>query len=467
MIINFLNRILRKYKIMKLYFCFLLTLTKVLTSQVHLDNVVIETIDITVDEYIDNNNNTIQNKIEAFKTTNNDQIIKNNQTSRYGELEWHSIGSPFLANIHSKNSSLSFDNLFQITPNGFNIYIQFLNDSQKRAIIEKIKIKFGIDVHSSQIIKLMLSELTCSIDLYCDNQISEESIKLNGSSKVSSKFPIKVEFKNMNKKTMRCFDQYLVEHQNVDIHCIASRNSNKVKKNYFSIIAEEENKNDLVNKLFEGDGDEKYVSREQLANLANEIYDSLNAYTEYEMPEDEFTSKFIKEIIKQTNSTFKSVPLKEAFSSLSKYTIKDFDPNMIESNYGDILKVKKTGSKEHIIVDKELENSERNSSDRHLGANYMNIGGRKSYEYAKNRENNWAKSGKSLKDQLKELNDFAKSEIEWEIVKKRIIPKSLKLVKLVKSNFEKGLKFVQIEQLITDKIQVKSFNVEYKDGKQP
>jgi len=89
------------------------------------------------------------------------------------------------------------------------------------------------------------------------------------------------------------------------------------------------------------------------------------------------------------------------------------------------------------------------------------------YEYVKNRENNWAKSGKSLQDQLKELNDFAKSEIEWEIVKKRIIPKSLKLVKLVKSNFEKGLKFVQIEQLITDKIQVKSFNVEYKDGKQP
>ena len=451
---------------MKFFLCILLTLTKVLTFQVHLDNVMIETIDITVDEYNDDNNNTIKNKIEAFKSTNNDQIIKNNQTSRYGELEWHSIGFPFLANINPENSSLSFANLFQITPNGFNIFIEFLSDVQKKAIIENIKIKYGIDVHSSRIIKLMLSKLTCSIDFYCDNQISEESIKLKGSSNVFSKFPVKVEFKELDKKTMACFDQYLVEHQNVDIHCIASRNSNTVKKNYFSVSTEEKNTN-LVDKLFEGDGDEKYVSREQLLNLANEIYDSLNVYTEYEMPEDEFSSKFIKEIIKQTNSSFKSVPLKEAFSSLSKYTIKDFDPNVIESNYGDILKVKKVGSKEHIIVDKELANSysQKNSSDRHLGANYMNIGGKKSYEYVKNRENNWAKSGKSLQDQLKELNDFSKSEIEWEIVKKRIIPKSLKLVKLVKSNFEKGLKFVQIEQLITDKIQVKSFKVEYKDGK--
>ena len=97
----------------------------------------------------------------------------------------------------------------------------------------------------------MLSELTCSIDSYCDNQISEESIKIKGSSNVFSKFPVKVEFKELDKKTMTCFDQYLVEHQNVDIHCIASRNSNKVKKNYFSIITEEKNtKLQTLEKIF-------------------------------------------------------------------------------------------------------------------------------------------------------------------------------------------------------------------------
>ena len=226
---------------MKFYFCFLLTLTKVLTSQTHSNNVMIETIDITADEYKDSNNNNIQ--IETYKSTNNDLIIKNNQTSRYGELEWYSIGSPFLANIRPENSSLSFDNLFEITPKGINIYLQFLSDAQKKAIIEKIKIKYGIDVQSSQIKKLKLSELTCTMEINCDNQISEKLIKLKGSSKIFSKFPIKVEFKDLDKKTMTCFDQYIVEHQHIDVRCIASGNL-KQKKNNISICAEKINTTD-------------------------------------------------------------------------------------------------------------------------------------------------------------------------------------------------------------------------------
>ena len=82
------------------------------------------------------------------------------------------------------------------------------------------------------------------MEINCDNQISEKSIKLNGSSKVSSKFPIKVEFKNLDRKTMTCFDQYLVEHQQVDIHCIASRNLKQKNKNNISISAENINTND-------------------------------------------------------------------------------------------------------------------------------------------------------------------------------------------------------------------------------
>ena len=210
---------------MNIFLCFLLTLTKVLTSQTHFDNVMIKTIDIYVDEYKDLKNNTItiESHIEAYRSKNNDQIIRKKETSRYRELEWYSIGYPFLTNIHPKNSCLSFANLFQITPNGFNIYIQFLSDAQKRAIIEKIKNKYGIDVHASQIVKLELSELTCSIDINCD-QISEGSIKLNGSSKDFSSFPIKVEFKELDKKAITCFERYLVNHQYVDIHCSETRN---------------------------------------------------------------------------------------------------------------------------------------------------------------------------------------------------------------------------------------------------
>ena len=79
---------------MKFFLCFLLTLSKVLTSQANLDYYVMKgTIDINVDEYKDHNNNTIKNPIEAYRSTKTDEIIQKKETSRYGELEWHSIGS--------------------------------------------------------------------------------------------------------------------------------------------------------------------------------------------------------------------------------------------------------------------------------------------------------------------------------------------------------------------------------------
>ena len=92
----------------------------------------------------------------------------------------------------------------------------------------------------------------------------------------------------------------MAEHQDIDLECTASKNSKNAKKNYFTINAQQINSNDLMDKLF-GDGDEKLVSREQLANFANEVYTSFHVYAEYEMHKDEFSSKFIEGLIKQTN----------------------------------------------------------------------------------------------------------------------------------------------------------------------
>ena len=426
------------------------------------EDLMIETIDITV-EYRDNNK---AYHIEAFRSTNNDKIIENSKTNQYGRLEWHSIGSPLLTNISSsKNSTLSFANLFQITPSGFSVFIEFLNEAHKRAIIDKIKSKYAIDVKTSQIYQLKFSELTCLIDIICEN---EEWIKLKGSIKIFTKFPLEIKFNEQDKKKLACFHQYLVEHQHIDLECTASRKSKNVKKNYFSINAQQINSNEIIDKLF-GDGDEKFLSREQLANFANEVYTSFHVYSEYEMPKDEFNSKFVEGLIKQTNTAFKLVPFNEALSSLSKYSMKDLDPNEIKSTYEKILKVKTVGSKKHIIVDKELTDSQsqkNNTSHRgSVGADLKVVSLKTSYKYANGRENSWANSNKSLENQLKELNDHTKDEIEWKVDGSRIIPKSLKLAKLVKSTFKNGLKFEKIERYVSDKLQMISFNVKYKDGK--
>lgn len=144
------------------------------------------------------------------------------------DWSFKSLGSPSLANITSKNSSLPFANLFEITPNGFNMLVEFLSDSEKKEITEQIKNR-GRDNKSSDRVKIKFSELKCTIEIRCYYYAT--SIKLNGSSKIYSNswFPLKVEFNDLDKKTVTCFEQHIVEDNDVNYECIVYRNLTKSK----------------------------------------------------------------------------------------------------------------------------------------------------------------------------------------------------------------------------------------------
>ena len=427
------------------------------------ENVMIETTDITV-EYKEGGKIKL---MEAYRSTKNDLILRNNKTYEFGQLEWHSIGSPSLSQSLSKNSSLSFTNIFHMTPSGFYIYIDMLNEAQKEAFIKKIKSRYNIDVDMTQIIKLKPSKLQCTIELICEN----ENHIVNGSLKAFIDFPLKVEFKALN-TTKKCFENYLIEHQHIEIFCTVLKNSKSVKQNYFSLNTEQMSNSDLLDQLFGSSKDEVYVSREQLGSLASEIYSSFNVYEEYEMPEKEFSTSFIEDLIKQTKSHFNMVPFKTALKSLSTYSKKDLNPNEIKSMSEKALKVNTSGGRKYIATNKLFDNNGSNiTNTQHIGsasareALFSMLGVDLSYKYVKEKENNWSTSNKSLENQLKEINLHSKEYIEWKLDGSRIIPKSFKLSKLVKSSFKNGLKFERIKKIVANTIVRKNFLLEYKDGR--
>lgn len=432
-----------------------------LCLEVDSENVMIETTDITVEFKKDGKINLM----EAYRSTKNDLILKANKSDEFGQLEWHSIGSPSLANIPSKSFSLSFASIFQSTPNGFNIYIDMLSDIQKGAFIKKIKSKYRVDVETSQIVKLKPSKLQCTIEQICDHK----EYLLNGSLKTFVDFPLKVEFKFLNASIKECFEHYLIEHQHIEIVCKVSKNSKSLKQNYFSLSAEQMSNNEILDKLF-GDANEVYVDRSQMANLASEIYSSYNVYEEYEIPEKEFSSSFIEDLVKQTSADFKPVPFTTALKSLSKYSKKDLTPSQIKSVYENSLKVRTSGERKFLAVNKRLDNNGSDSVNSNHSASisgkdiFSMIGIDLSYNYVNEKEKNWAFSNTSLENQTNELNSHTRDQIEWKIDGTRLIPKSLKLGKLVKSRFKKGLRFERIRRLVANTIVSKSFQLEYKDG---
>jgi hypothetical protein len=209
------------------------------------------------------------------------------------------------------------------------------------------------------------------------------------------------------------------------------------------------------------------VTRQQMAEIASEIHQSMNIYEQYEMSEKEFDSGFIDGLIKLKVADFKPVPIESVLNSLSKYSIKDLQPNIIRKNLYKVLKVKTVGDKKHIIINSEYlkNNSEkdRDEIDTSVKAGYAGLSASASFKYVKEKERSWASSGKNLDDQLNELNSHSQDNLEWELEGEKIVPKRLKVSRLVKTSFNEKLNFENIKRIV-DVIFDKKFTLEYKNG---
>lgn len=432
------------------------------------ENVMIETIDLTVEIQQDGKSTVM----EAYRSTRNDEILRNNKTLQFGQLEWHSIGSPTLAHLTNKHSStLSYAQVFETHQDGFNILFEVLTNSQKEVFRDKIKSKYGINVDLNQIIKLVPSELKCSLDVICPDG---KRVKIEGEAESLSEFPLKVSFKYpINSTELICFEHDLIEYQHVEINCVIRKKSKTVKQNIFRMTTDQMNRISLVDKLF-GDASEVFVTRNQLANLALEVHSSFRVEEEYEIKGATFSETFVEGLISQTNANFKHVAVDEAFKYLSKYSIKDIDPDVVRKNMSKILKVKKDGDKEHIVVNNEFSLMKKNSNKVDSKTNFeassssfleiLGIGGKSSVDLVVNKEKHWQSSGKSVRDQLNELNSESQDSVQWEIEGEKIVPKTLNLSRLIKSSFRKDFQFERIRREVNDYIFNKRFTLQYKDG---
>ncbi len=113
-------------------------------------------------------------------------------------------------------------------------------------------------------------------------------------------------------------------------------------------------KSNLEENLF-GGADSKFVTRNQLAKLANLVSTNMRVLEEYQIPEEKFSDEFIDTIIKNSGEKLQNIDFREALGSLSTFATDfkgDLKANLIYNEYSKVFTIEKSGDMKHIIVSK-------------------------------------------------------------------------------------------------------------------
>ena len=405
--------------------------------------------------------------IDAYRTTNNDKIIASKDPSKYGGLKWVSIGSPRLTQVSSyshKNST----SLFHFYKGYFSVYFEMLSKKDKLILQKEVKRVKGLDVSIDSFINIKPNDINCLVNIF--NMATEKYVILKGkvydfkTSPYQIKFhysrghPDRVALENMVK---------LLDEEELHIECKLTSGSQIKKTNTFTLTLQEINNLNLVDKLF-GDSSEKYLTRDQLTELSNEINNNFQVVEDYQMSQNQFSTTFVESLISLSGeSAFKPVSIEKALESLSKYSFDfsgDLVADQITKDISNIFKVEKTVYKSHIVFDErfynELEQQSASGGSASASARFLGIGGGKaSGSFAKSQKEHWLDKGSSLNDQLSDLNNYSKNSIQYEFDGNKIIPKSLKCSKIQSSLFKKSLTFSRIKNFYFEADLIEDFTL--------
>ena len=115
-------------------------------------------------------------QLEAYKSPENDLILKERNIQNYQQLKWYSIGNPLLVKLKSNDS----EGIFQFNRRGFNGRIEMLTDTHKQLLIEKVNRVYNVTIGLDQIDHLILSSFSCEIPVHNVHNTSEITvIKVN------------------------------------------------------------------------------------------------------------------------------------------------------------------------------------------------------------------------------------------------------------------------------------------------
>lgn len=389
--------------------------------------------------------------LDAYKASKNDEIIAIGNPEGYSRLRWFSLGRPALVpkGINSDGSP----QLIKFTDEYFSFYFDMLTERQRELLKEEVKRTKGIDVSAKSFVNLKPNIVECLSKIY--DKKTRKSFILKGKvfDFVSSPFQIQFPYEFDAPETLAVKKKISLS-SSIELKCTVTAGSQIKKTNAFSLSTQEINDLKLEEKLF-GDANETYISRDQLSELADQVYANFNIVEDYQMAREQFNRDFIDNLIVLTGENFKFVDFNDALESLSKFTLdfsSNLDANIISEEISNIFKLEIQGNQSRIVFDEAYyKQLEKQSTSTSSGGglfellNLLDIGATGSHISGK-QENN-IHAGASFEDKINELNNYEENSIEFQFKSNKLVPKSLKVAKLQAASFKKNLNFNRIKSV--------------------
>ena len=282
-------------------------------------------------------------RLYAYRTKNTDKLLEKKE---YKGLRWVSLGKPEIVKLN--NNLILFNKL------SFSLYFEMLTQRDKEELADEVRRSKGFTVDSLQFSDIDSNAIECTIEL-----VDQKNKKhfLVGKVLDKNQSPYELVFKYLkDSKERLLFEEEIKSSNPIDLkfECKITAGAYMQKSNTFTITLQESNRMRLSEKVF-GPSNEVNVTRNQLAELGNEVYSCFNVVQDYQIPEETFSSAFVDNIIALTGqTTFKPVSFQDALLSLSKYSVDisgDLKPTQIKNEMSKLFTVAKTGSKSHIVFD--------------------------------------------------------------------------------------------------------------------
>jgi hypothetical protein len=276
-------------------------------------------------------------------------------------------------------------------------------------------------------------------------------------------FPLRIDFHAPDGSVERyLFEEILQKSdglEDVNFLCELASSGERAMTNTLTISGDQQQMIGLEEKLFGpsgSSGSTVYVNRDQMTELAAEMYTTLNIVEDYDMPQSEFSEAFVDDMVNQLAiKQFQQVSVNDALETLSHYAFdisQDLKPDVIKHDMSSVIKIDKSSGKDRIVLDEDKYNKfDEKYSGKHRTHSHRGILGiHRATEWAKKNSHTEVNHLKTRDEQLHEMNQESQDESQWEFDGDKVVPKSLNVAELSRSKIGNTLSFsrVRIEKFV-------------------
>lgn len=241
-------------------------------------------------------------QLEAYRSTSNDAILKGGSGGKTSELNWVSLGMPeFIRTSDMINPELF--RTFHLNPYGFTSYIQMMTEEQRQMLVATVQAKYGVDITENQIVNLILASFQCTLTMYDE---FGNAFLLTGVVSDFNAFPLRMDFgARPSSEEYKLFSELINDEDNLEdlpFNCTVQSTGKITQTNTLTISSDQQQLIGFDEKLFgkaNNSSGTVFVTRDQMSTLTSEVHTKLNIVEDYDMPEEEFSEKFIDGLLSQ------------------------------------------------------------------------------------------------------------------------------------------------------------------------